>query len=296
MQYLRHIPGPPLAPLVDYLWSLRDAPGHAMERIVPSGTLELVVNLDQDELSVYREDGAACRRFAGAVVSGAYRRCFAIDARAHASIVGVHFKPGGAFAVLGIPPGALADQHVELEALWPRFAGELRERLCAAATPSARFAVLEQALLARLARRREGHAAVRFALDQFNRPNVTVNEVAAHLQLSRRRLIELFTAEIGMTPKRMSRVLRFQRMLSHARHDVTPHWARLAIACGYFDQSHLINEVRELTGMSPIQLVAASAHVKDNHVAVVEARGSAGERRLDAGNKLPRPARRARLA
>jgi AraC-like DNA-binding protein len=253
---------------VDYLWSLRDAPCHAMERIVPSGTLELVVNLEEDELRIYPEDGAACRRFPGAVVSGAYRRCFAIDARQHGSIVGVHFKPGGAFAVLGVPPGLLADQHVELEALWPRFAGELRQRLCAAASPRARFAVLEQALLARLARRREGHAAVMFALDQLDRPDVTVGEVAARLQLSRRRLIELFTAEVGMTPKRMSRVLRLQRLLSHARHHASPPWARLALTCGYFDQSHLINEVRLLTGMSPMQLMGAGAHVKDNHLAV----------------------------
>jgi AraC-like DNA-binding protein len=268
MQYLRHTPGPPLAHMVDYLWSLRDVPAHTMERIVPSGTLELVVNLHDDELRVYSDDGMACRRFAGAVVSGAYRKCFTIDTREHASIVGVHFKPGGAFPVLGVPPGILADHHVELDALWPRFAGELREQLCAAATPAARFAVLERALLGRLAHRRTGHATVAFALDQLGRPDVTVGEVAARLQLSRRRLIEVFTAEIGMTPKRMSRVLRFQRVLARARHDGRADWARLAIACGYFDQSHLVNEVRELTGMSPVQLLGASAHVKDNHVAV----------------------------
>ena len=167
MQYLRHPPGPPLAHLVDYLWSLRDVPGHAMERIVPSGTLELVVNLDEDEVRVYGADGVTCRRFAGAVVSGAYRKWFTIDTREHASIVGVHFKPGGALPVLGVPPGTLADQHVELDALWPRFAGELREQLCAAATPATRFEVLEQALLVRLGHQRAGNGAVTFALDQL---------------------------------------------------------------------------------------------------------------------------------
>jgi AraC-like DNA-binding protein len=279
MQYLRHIPGPPLGLVVQHLWSLRDAPGHAMERVLPSGTLELVVNLDEDELRVYRD--GACSRFAGAVVSGAYRQCFAIDSREHASIMGVHFRPGGAYAVLGVPPGTLADQHVELEALWPRFGRELRAQLCSAATPSARFALLERALNARMVSRRGPHAAAMFALDQLGHPNVTVGAVALHLQLSRRRLIELFTAEIGMTPKRMSRVLRLQRMLSQARQVRTPAWAQLANACGYFDQSHLINEVRLLTGMSPTELIGASAHVKDNHVAIA-----------DAGNKLPRPARR----
>lgn len=53
MQYRTYRPGPPLADFVDYLWSLRDAPAHSTERIVPSGTLELVVNLHEDALRIY---------------------------------------------------------------------------------------------------------------------------------------------------------------------------------------------------------------------------------------------------
>src|SRR5882724_6321299 len=66
MQYLTHVPRPPLSTFVAYLWSLRDAPAHALERIVPSGTLELVVNLYEDELRIYDAEGAAYRRHAGA--------------------------------------------------------------------------------------------------------------------------------------------------------------------------------------------------------------------------------------
>jgi AraC-like DNA-binding protein len=270
MQYLRRIPGLPLSSFVEYLWSLRDVPAHATERIVPSGTLELVVNLDEDALRIQASDGP-WRRLSGAVVSGAYRRYFSIDSRAHASIIGAHFRPGGAFAVLGVPPGALADQHVDLDTLWPRFAAELRERLCGAATDM-RFAILEQLLTSRLRRRRDGHPAVPLALDQLCRPAITVGEIAAQLRLSRRRLIEVFTAEVGMTPKRMGRVLRFQRASALARGARPLDWARLAIACGYFDQPHLIRDVQDLAGMSPVQLVQASKRVKDNHVAMRDVR------------------------
>jgi AraC-like DNA-binding protein len=273
MQYLAHVPGPPLASFVEYLWSLCDTPAHSMERIVPSGTLELVVNLHEDELRIYDRDGAACRRYSGACVSGAYQRFFVIDTREHASIVGVHWKPGGAYPFLGVPPGALADLHVDLETLWRRLAIELREQLCAAATPAARFAVLEQMLLRRLVQRRDGHAAVPFALDQLGRPDVTVGDVAASLQLSRRRLIEVFSAEVGMTPKRLSRVLRFRRVSALARRTATPDWGRLAIECGYFDQSHLIHDFRDLTGMSPVGFVRASERAKDHHAVVSEHRG-----------------------
>lgn len=97
-----------------------------------------------------------------------------------------------------------------------------------------------------------------------------MGEVAADLELSRRRLVEVFTAEVGMTPKRMSRVLRFGRLDALARRAETLDWAQLASACGYFDQSHLINDVRALTGTSPSRLIGASERVKDLHLVVPE--------------------------
>jgi methylphosphotriester-DNA--protein-cysteine methyltransferase len=71
-----------------------------------------------------------------------------------------------------------------------------------------------------------------------------------------------------MTPKRLSRVFRFQRVSELARRIETPDWGGLARACGYFDQSHLINNVSEFTGMSPRQLGPASEGVKELHLAV----------------------------
>jgi AraC-like DNA-binding protein len=268
MQYLTHRPGPQLAPFVEYLWWLHDAPRHSTERIVPSGTLELVVNLHDDVVRIRDPFSAACLRFSGGVVSGAYRRFFMIDTREHASIIGVHFRPGGALPFLGVAPGELADRHVDLEILWGRSAIVLRERLCAAPTPTDRFAVLEAALTSRLPSLNRAHPAVPFALDRLAKPGVTVGQVAAGVELSRRQLIEVVTAEVGMTPKRLSRVLRFQRVSALARRTDAPDWAELATACGYFDQSHLIHDAREFTGTSPGRLGRASAHVKQLHVAV----------------------------
>jgi len=272
MLYHAHIPSPPLASFVECMWSLVDAPAHSTERIVPSGTLELVINLHEDEIRVYDPESGAVRRFSGAVVSGAYRRFFVIDTREHASIVGVHFRPGGAAPFLGVAPGELVDRHVDLEVLWRGAAVELRDRLCEA-SPAARFGVLERMLLRRLSRYRGGHPAVALALAQIERPDTSIGEIATSVHLSRRRLIEVFAAEVGVTPKRFARVLRFQRALALARDEGTPDWGRLGSQCGYFDQSHLIHDFRELTGMTPAPVMRASAHVKDHHVAVSDAEG-----------------------
>jgi AraC-like DNA-binding protein len=244
-----------------------------MERILPSGTIELVINLIENEIRIYDPVRIeSCRQYSGAVVSGAYSRCFAIDTRDHAAIMGVHFKPGGAYSVLSLPIVELADAHVDLAALWGARANELRERLCAAATPLEKFQLLENALLARLMEAPERHVAPGAALTAFRRTGYAapVRDVVRGLGLSQRRFIEVFASEVGMTPKLYCRVRRFQRALALAWETAAPDWAVLAAECGYFDQSHMIHDFQEFSGLSPLEYVRQrSPRVKDNHVPIV---------------------------
>ncbi len=216
MRYSVHKPSPPLDGFVDYLWSLSDAPRHARERILPSGTIELVINLQEDEFRIYRSPatGTACDRLRGAIVSGCYGSPFEIDTQEHASVIGVHFRPGGAARLLGLRPGEISDAHVGLGDVWGRRAAELRERLCGEPDRRERFRILERALTARLTGVPHGRRAVGAALSALDQPGVAVGEVAERLGLSRRRFIEIFTEDVGMTPKRYSRVRRFQRALA----------------------------------------------------------------------------------
>src|SRR5215813_1596528 len=98
-------PRPPLSKFVDNFWLYEGyEPEHKTERILPTGTLELVINLTQNELRFYDDERPEnCSRLSGAIVSGAYGRSF--EPKAEAFIIGVHFKPGGAFPFLGLPAG-----------------------------------------------------------------------------------------------------------------------------------------------------------------------------------------------
>jgi AraC-like DNA-binding protein len=284
MNYLAQSPGPPLDAFIESFWWLSDAPGHGREQVVPSGTLELVVNLHEDEFRIYDGQGEHPRRFRGAMVSGAYRRPFVIDTREHASIVGVHFRPGGALPLVGAPPGEIGGAHVELEALWGVAAAELRERLAAASTAERRFAVLEQALLERLRRPARRHPAVAIAIRELDRPHATVSEVRERLGLSHRRFIEIFAREVGIAPKLFARIRRFQRALQAAERSVAPRWARLALSCGYYDQAHLTHDFSELAGMSPAELAGGrSDQMKVNHILVPNGRGSISSKTAGVG-------------
>lgn len=248
--YRTYSPGPPLAEFVERFWFCEGTPPHPREHILPSGTVELVVNLRDDEVRI---DGPHPQRLSGAAVSGTYSGYFVIDPVPHAAMIGVHFRPGGAAPFLHTTPGDLADAHADLAALWGKPATELRDRLCAVATPGERFAVLERTLTARLARAANRHRAVPAALAAFEHPGVSVREVAGRVGLCQRRFIRVFAAEVGLTPKLYSRVRRFQRARTLAERGAAPDWARVAAECGYFDQAHLIRDFRAFAGLNPTE-------------------------------------------
>jgi hypothetical protein len=137
MAYRTYIPQPPLSNLVDLFWSdeVHDPP-HALECVLPTGRMEMVVTLLDDEIRVSdRRDRRRPRGFRGGLVCGAHSGHFVIDTARPSSVVGVHFKPGGSFPFLGVPASELRDANVPLEALWGPKAGRLRERLLEAETP-----------------------------------------------------------------------------------------------------------------------------------------------------------------
>ncbi len=270
MPYVTHRPAAPLSAVIEYLWSLNGVPAHGPERILPTGTLELVINLHEDGFDIRRGvDEPSARRFSGAMVSGAYSRYFVIDARAHTNLLGVHFKPGAARAILGMPPGSLADEHVDLEVLWGPAGRELRERLGTATNVQHRFEILETVLLRRLTGSVLGQRAVELAIERLACDRHHVGQVAAELGMTRRRLIELFTSEVGMTPKLYFRVQRFQWALKRAGASGL-RWVELALAAGYCDQSHLVRDFASFSGFAPTELIRhMGPELKEHHVRAV---------------------------
>jgi AraC-like DNA-binding protein len=273
--YLFHTPRPPLDRYIAGLWLVTGGQAPRRDRILPSGTVELVINLLDDQVRIDRtERCATVQSYSGAVVSGTYSAAFVVDAAQHAAMMGVHFRPGGAPPVLGVPSAALTEAHVDLADLWGETAArELRERLCGTPTPEARFRVLEHALLGRLPAGRRVHPAVQMALARFGPDGCgsSVGDVSRESGLSHRRLLTLFSRDVGLSPKRFCRILRYQRVHAAAQRTGRIDWTDLALSCGFYDQAHLANEFRRLSGLTPRQYEQALEerhHLLRGHVAM----------------------------
>ncbi|MEV4569863.1 helix-turn-helix transcriptional regulator [Nonomuraea sp. NPDC049419] len=166
--------------------------------------------------------------------------------------VAVGLTPAGMSALLGTPMRELADTAVRLEGARAK---ELAERLAAAPSWQGRFAVLEETLTA-WARPADDDALIMYAWRRLQAPaeGLTVTSLAAELGVSRRYLELGFRRVVGLSPKTVARVARFQRAMEVLRRPGATLSA--AVACGYADQSHLSREVRAMTALTPKQLFA----------------------------------------
>jgi AraC-like DNA-binding protein len=268
----RHVPGPPLSPLVKCFWYCEGAPQtHNQERLMPNGEPSIVFNLRDDPLRLYdAQDLDRFECYGHAVVSGAHSSAIAIDTPQQDRVFGIQFRAGGAFPFFRVPACEMENGSVELQLLWPQSANELRERLLAAATIEAMFPLAEEYLLRQLVKPLELHPAVRFARQQFcTKPHrASVGSVLFETGLSQRRFIELFRQQVGLAPKAFCRVRRFQRVLEKVHRAREVDWVDVALDCGYYDQAHFNHDFREFSGLTPTEYwVRATTYL--NHVPVL---------------------------
>jgi hypothetical protein len=157
---------PPFDRLIESIWDWDcPAPAHHLERILPTPGGGLIVNLLEDQTRIYDET-LACQRHPGAVVSGPYTRSFIIDTAEQVKVMGIVFRPGGAWPFFREHVDTLSNRDIGLEDLLGTVAQRLRERLLNTSCPHERLAVLQQWLLRR-APEAEPHPLIAAALHRL---------------------------------------------------------------------------------------------------------------------------------
>ncbi len=262
-------PARPLADFVESVWySAGEAPPHRLERVLPDGTMQLIVDLSGEPLRVSDRDGTP-RLVRGPLVCGPRARYSLVNTARQGALIGVHFRPAGAAPLLGVPAGTLRDTDVALEALWGAAAAALEERVVMAPTADARLWCLETALLDRVARSRPPHPAVAHALLTLagSTRAIAIAGLAADAGFSHRRFIDFFRDAVGLTPKTYCRVSRFQAAVRATTRGEPVGWAHLAAQTGYYDQAHLAHDFRAFAGCAPSEYAARRGD-HHNHVAL----------------------------
>lgn len=162
--------------------------------------------------------------------------------------------PWGASAFFDLPICGLNDAFVDLKALvGAQRVTELEERIRDASSPHERVRLFQRWLLARLDTQRPD-SLVQWAVCQINAAagRFSVGNMARELGLSRRQLIRRFKRSVGLSPKQLAGVIRFQKVTYYIRQGL--HWSDVIFACGFVDQPHLIKDFTRYAGCSPGRL------------------------------------------
>ncbi len=254
MIFRQRVPGPPLGYFVENLWYYSDLEvSHSKEKLLPNGAIELILDLSEGPKKLYdNRDLSRSSNYRRAWISGMQPGYLVIGAESGSSMMGAHFRTGGAAPFFGFPISELTSSVVELDLIWKRQILALREQILQVPTIARKFDLLERYLLGVARTRLEPDHTVAAALATLRTwPVLSLRDLAAHLGISQRQMIARFDSRVGLTPKLTSRVFRFQKVLKkvHGNHD--PDWADVAVDCGYYDQAHLIHEFQEFAGVSP---------------------------------------------
>jgi AraC-like DNA-binding protein len=250
-------PDPRLAEIVASMWFGEGHVAYQRDRILPSGQSQLLINLGPPQYRIEPGPPEVRVPFIDVWYSGLHQGPIDTEAPHGNALLGVAFTARGTFPWLGDRMDALSDRIIALADAIGDGALALRERLLNTPSLENRFKLVERWLIGRLKPRTIVHPAVRWAVDRIGAAGgkLSIEALAVQTGFTRKHLGNLFQQQVGLSPKALARVHRFRGaldILNRANGEVP--WAALAEQCGFYDQSHLINEFRRFTGFSPTEL------------------------------------------
>lgn len=232
--------------------------GRLVRRVEPSsGTVGLVIGFGPPVCIAYPHHGGSSPARVTSFVAGLHTTYAVAESTGRQHGVQIDMTPIGAHLLLDVPMASLANRVVELDQVLGPFATQLAEQLFDAADWPARFDVLDAAIAGRLASAREPSPVTGWAWRRLTDTGgrLSIGMLTAELGVSRQYLATRFRDEVGLPPKTLARIVRFERAIGLLGADA-PRLTRIAHDCGYYDQAHLNRDFRELAGSTPTEFLA----------------------------------------
>jgi AraC-like DNA-binding protein len=240
----------------NYVGYLEATPRPLRRREVPGADVTLIISLGP-EIEVF--DAARRGGCFTSFVTGIWDGPAVTEHAGFQHGIEVNLTPLGAHRLLGLPMHHLSNAVIELDDVLGAEVARLAERLHDAPDWAARFDLLDAALTARLAEARPASPAVAWAWGRLRATHgaVTVGALTTELGWSRRHLAAQFREQIGLPPKLLGRILRFNRVVALLSSSDPERWVEVAYGCGYYDQAHFNRDFRQFAGATPTEFLAS---------------------------------------
>jgi len=252
-------PSSVFSPYVKQYWGLNNClkPGEKhVQRIVPNGLMELTFYLGEKPQLINHHQETIERTVLSGHCNGPYDLVVTGDLQ----MFSISFKPIGASMFFHLPMDELFGSIVPARFLLKEKIDELEARLIETTDFRGKVWLVEEFLFTQLVQKQNVYSQNRLncSIDLINRNKgiVDVNMLASSACWSRKQYERNFQEIVGTSPKQFMRTVRFQYAINYKGLHPNIKLTDLAYECGFFDQSHMINEFRDLSGVTPGQYFA----------------------------------------
>ena len=257
MIYRTHIPKFPLNQFIEiliYFEGIQHA--HTVDRLLPNGDAEILIDFHDTPQFIYDNDSLkeiqACHHVWAA---GVRSEPITIPAGTNAAMMVISFKKGMAYPFYPFPMNEMSDHVLDADLIWGDEFGVLRERMLETPDISMRFGMIENFLLEKFQSRLILNPCVAFAVGEMirNPDRLNMARMNDRIGYSQKHFISMFKKQVGLTPKAYLKIMRFQKAINCIENapPQSVDWTAISHECGFFDQSHFINDFKVFSGFTP---------------------------------------------
>ncbi len=251
-----HKPAPGLEPFVRF-YVQREVRilGAPVLHPVPARAAPMIEFDFGDSVDVRYEGQPAVEKSPGMVVVGpqTYRR---VEMHLHGTLESlvIMFQPDGLHRLFSIPMHELTNRAYEAHSVLGLFVSRARERLGNCRSFEERIRLVDRLLLRQLLRSSacDGVSAAASQIVQSG-GRAGIIALAGQAGLSLRQFERRFVQQVGMRPKLLARIARFEAALDRKARSETRTWTDVAHEFGYYDQMHMVHDFAEFTGETPTE-------------------------------------------
>ena len=263
MIFETHILENPLANYIESIFYYKGfKPDHSIERVVPTGNLFIIFELDGFEYHTFdRETLKPNGTYRNVWISGMHKDYLSISAHQDSEMLVIQFKASGAYPFLKIPIHQLNNKVIDGQELFGYEILELREQILKEKNTSGKFKRVEEWLTNKFDVSKTASIEILDILSLLKVKPVTENsKIIACYPNTQKHLINQFKIFFGLTPKVFHRIFRFNEILKRIQNKQHLVWTQIAYEFGYSDQSHFI---KEFSGFNPQEFINSDFHKDD---------------------------------
>jgi AraC-like DNA-binding protein len=203
------------------------------------------------------------------VVCGVHTSKFSRLLEGQSQVFGVKFKPGAFRPFFKSQVSKLANRLVPVKSVFGKEVEGLQTIVLSSRGEDERVEAANAFFRARMPKSDKTVDLVARLVQQIldDRDIKTVEDLAAKTSTGKRSLQRLFNEYAGVSPKWVIQRYRLHEAIEQAHSKKKLDWSQLALDLGYFDQAHLINDFRALTGYSPTEYQALTTNAEEKKLA-----------------------------